>query len=58
MEDNLYDEIAKEAYNLHERRGSCHGYNVADWLEAERIVLERYANRIAKEAKNTSKDKG
>ncbi len=51
MEDNLYDEIAKVAYDLHEKRGSCHGYDVADWLEAEKIVLERYAKRIAKEAK-------
>ncbi len=57
MEDKLYDEIAKVAYDLHEKRGSCHGYDVADWLEAERIVLERYANRIAKEAKKPSKTK-
>ncbi len=57
MEDNLYDEIAKVAYDLHEKRGSCHGYDVADWLEAEKIVLERYAKRIAKEAKKPSKTK-
>jgi len=45
-ERNLYDETAKVAYELHEKRGKIHGYDVVDWLEAERIVLERYARDI------------
>jgi hypothetical protein len=45
-ERNLYDETAKVAYELHEKRGKIHGYDLVDWLEAERIVLERYARDI------------
>ena len=45
MKDYLYEEIAKVAYYLHEKRGRVHGYDLDDWLEAERIVLERYAKR-------------
>ncbi len=55
MEDYLYDEVAKIAYNLHEKRGKVHGYDLDDWLEAERIVLERYAKRIEKKAEKPSK---
>jgi hypothetical protein len=55
MKNNLYDEVAKVAYDLHEKRGRVHGYDLEDWLEAERIVLERYAKGIEKEAKKPSK---
>jgi hypothetical protein len=48
-ERNLHDETAKAAYELHEKRGKIHGYDLADWLEAERIVLERYAREIEAE---------
>lgn len=55
-ERNLYDETAKLAYELHEKRGKIHGYDLADWLEAERLVLERYAREIETELeKNTEK---
>ncbi len=42
MRDDLYGEIAKVAYGLHEKRGWKHGHDLQDWLEAERIVLTRY----------------
>ncbi|OGW37514.1 MAG: hypothetical protein A2Y97_09285 [Nitrospirae bacterium RBG_13_39_12] len=48
MKDYLYDEVAKVAYDLHEKRGGIHGYDIDDWLDAERIVLERSAKGIAK----------
>ncbi len=48
-EKNLHEETAKVAYELHEKRGKPHGYDLADWLEAERIVLERYARDIETE---------
>jgi len=57
MEDYLYDEVAKIAYDLHEKRGRVHGYHLDDWLEAERIVLERYAKIMEKEAEEPSKTK-
>jgi hypothetical protein len=55
MKDYLYDEIKKVAYELHEKRGRVPGYDLDDWLEAERIVLERYAKRKGKKAKKPSK---
>jgi hypothetical protein len=57
VKDYLYDEIKKVAYELHEKRGRVHGYDLDDWLDAERIVLKRYAKRIEKEAKKPSKAK-
>lgn len=56
-ETNLYDETARVAYELHEKRGKIHGYDLADWLEAERIVLERYAKEIETELEKTSERK-
>jgi len=56
-ETNLNDETAKVAYELHEKRGKIHGYDLADWLEAERIVLERYAKEIEAELGKTSETK-
>jgi len=45
-----YEEIVKTAYDLYEKRGRVHGYDLEDWLEAERIVLERHAKEIKREA--------
>lgn len=42
MRDDLNSEIAKIAYELHEKRGEKHGHDLQDWLEAEKIVLTRY----------------
>ena len=53
-ERNLNDETAKLAYELHEKRGKIHGYDLADWLEAERTVLERYAKEIETELEKIS----
>ena len=57
MNNILYDEIVKVAYDFHEKRGSVHGYDLEDWLEAERIVMERHAKEMASEAIKTSKTK-
>jgi hypothetical protein len=56
MKDHLYEEIAKVAYELHEKRGRVHGYDLDDWLEAERIVLERYAKERENKDKEAPKD--
>lgn len=55
---NLYDEIVTVAYHLYEKRGRVHGSHLEDWLEAERIVLERHAKEIEKEAHAIGSTKG
>lgn len=48
--NELYDEIVRLAYDFYDKRGRVHGYDLEDWLRAERIVLERHAGEIAREA--------
>jgi len=55
---NLYGEIVVVAYDLYEKRGRVHGCHLEDWLEAERIVLERLAKEIEKEANTIGSTKG
>jgi hypothetical protein len=37
-EPELYDQVARTAYDLFVRRGGVHGHDVDDWIEAERRV--------------------
>lgn len=37
--EQAHEKIAKVAYELHLKRGSGHGNDLADWLEAEKMVL-------------------
>jgi hypothetical protein len=46
---NLHDEISKVAYELFESRGCVHGCDLADWFEAERIVLTQHAGQDLEE---------
>jgi hypothetical protein len=39
----FYDEVARVAYDLYEKRGKIHGHDREDWLKAEMIVKKRYA---------------
>ena len=54
---NLHDEIAKVAYTLFENSGRLYGYDLENWLEAEKIVMERNTKEMASEAKKPSKTK-
>jgi hypothetical protein len=45
----FYDEVAREAYDLYEKRGRIHGYDLEDWLKAEMIVKKRYAQGAERE---------
>jgi len=38
----LHDEIARVAYELYKKRGMAQGYDLKDWLEAEKIVREKH----------------
>ena len=48
---NMLDEIARVAYNLYENRGCTPGNDFSDWLEAERIVRQKYAARMTSDIK-------
>lgn len=40
--EQVFNEIAKLAYQLYIDRGYEHGNDMEDWLRAERIVKARY----------------
>lgn len=46
---NLHEEIAEVAYELYSARGCVHGWDLDDWLEAERIVWARHAGQEIEE---------
>ena len=46
----LHDEIARVACELYKKRGMAQGDDLKDWLEAEKIVMEKH-ERHAKETK-------
>ena len=48
-EQLLLQRIAEKAYELYECRGCCHGRDLEDWLEAERLVLAEIAGRVGEE---------
>ncbi|HTN43466.1 MAG TPA: DUF2934 domain-containing protein [Nitrospiria bacterium] len=39
LNPELRERIAQKAYDLYEKRGSVHGLDVQDWLEAERLIM-------------------
>ena len=45
--------IAAKAHELYQCRGCCHGGDLADWLEAERLVLSEIASQAHGKAKNS-----
>ena len=52
-----YDEIAKLARELYEKSGRIEGRDLDNWLEAERIVMERYEAQEKLEKKSPSSTK-
>ncbi|MCX7966355.1 MAG: DUF2934 domain-containing protein [Syntrophorhabdaceae bacterium] len=57
MNENLYEEIARLAYEIFEREGRIHGRDLDHWLEAERIVISRYeAQFVAEKGQKESKE--
>ena len=44
-EQEIYQRIADKAYDLYEKRGGAHGFDMEDWLEAERLVLRELENQ-------------
>lgn len=52
-ENNLYDEIARVAYELWEKNGCIHGRDIEHWCEAERIVISRIQPVVEEKEKET-----
>jgi hypothetical protein len=50
---DLYEEIAKVAYELYEKNGYIDGRDLDNWLEAERVVMARLAEEQKKSEKKT-----
>ena len=44
--------IAAKAYELYQCGGCCHGRDLDDWLEAERLVLSEIASQAQAAAEN------
>ena len=40
-QDQLTDMIRKKAYELYEKRGKKSGQDMANWLEAERMIKQK-----------------
>ncbi len=55
---NLFDEIAKVAYELYEKSGFIDGRDLDNWLEAERIVMARLAEEKKKSEKKSETKSG
>ena len=41
LSDDLRARVAAQAYSFYERRGYQDGYDLEDWLEAERRILTK-----------------
>lgn len=46
------DEVASLAYELYQGRGGEHGHDVEDWLEAERILIQKITRRNGRRARS------
>ena len=55
---NIHDEVAKVAYDLFENSGRMYGYEVENWLAAEKIVMERYSKEIEQKTHTIGSIKG
>jgi hypothetical protein len=54
---DLYEEIAKVAYDIYRKSGYIVGHDLDNWLEAERIVMARIAKGKKSEKKTVTKKK-
>jgi hypothetical protein len=52
MDKNMRDEIARVAYGLYEKRGYARGKDFSDWIEAEKIVKQKYSRGMAGDVKS------
>jgi hypothetical protein len=50
QEKNIHDEIAKVAHELFVKSGRMYGYELENWLAAEKIVMQRHSREIEQDA--------
>ena len=50
-EQELRERIEQNAYDLYQKRGELHGFDIDDWLEAERLVLAQIEDERHSKAK-------
>jgi hypothetical protein len=48
-DEELYEQVARKAYELYQERGEEPGHEVDDWLTAERLVKEELLHDPASE---------
>ena len=56
-----YNSIEKAAYDLYVQRGRLDGEDVSDWLEAEKVILEKsspVAGKVVQKRKITALKSG
>lgn len=53
--DELRKRISEKAYELYQCRGCCHGHDLDDWLEAERLVSAELKEERHSKTKTTRK---
>ncbi len=41
MKKDIHDKIARVAYEFYEKAGRVHGNDLKNWVDAEKIVMER-----------------
>ena len=51
-DDQLRQRVAEKAHELYQCRGCCHGRDLDDWLEAERLVMSEIASQAHGTAQN------
>lgn len=53
-----HQRIAEKAHEIYECRGCCHGRDLDDWLEAERLILSELASPAFGNAQRPRAKKG
>lgn len=49
-----HDDISKVAYDLYIKRGKIPGYSFKDWIEAEKILMQRHVKETEREVEISS----
>jgi hypothetical protein len=48
-DEELYERVARKAYELYQQRGEIAGHDLSDWLTAERLVKAELLHGLTRE---------